>query len=394
MIKLLLPLFFSFGICLVGCDEKKSEGTDVDGTDDSDIAQEDMPEVADLADLEVDPEMPADSMEDPEGDPEADAVQDTEADADAGDIHEDEACVHETDEEFCHRLLAECGELTAADNCGSERTVSSCGECVDETFWECVYGSDTARTCEDVDECATDNGGCGDEAFWTCTNNEGAAPTCTDRCVAGHTAIALPIVIRDFSVAHPDMENGIGVDLGIVEASLGSDGKAVYANPGGTTPTTSGSANFDQWYRDVSGINIAFEQVISLLEISSTEFQYSNTSFFPIDGLGWGNEGYVHNYHFTTELRFFFRYQGDEQLFFTGDDDVWVFVNERLAIDLGGVHGAMSGSVSLDAATASALGISLGLVYEIAVFQAERHTTESNYRLTLGGFAICPSSSP
>ena len=64
---------------------------------------------------------------------------------------------------------------------------------------------------------------------------------------------------------------------------------------------------------------------------------------------------------------------------------MWVFVNGRLAVDLGGVHGALSGSVSLDAA-AAALGLTVGGIYEVALFQAERHTTQSNYRLTLTGF--------
>ena len=171
---------------------------------------------------------------------------------------------------------------------------------------------------------------------------------------------------------------------------MGTDGKPVYANPGGATLTTSGSVFFDQWYHDVSGINITFEQVMSLTEISSTIFEYNGENFFPIDGLGWGNEGSFHNYHFTTELRFQFRYRGGEQLNFIGDDDVWVFVNERLTIDLGGVHAPMAGSVTLDTATASTLGITLDEVYEIAIFHAERHTTESNYRLVLGDFAVCP----
>lgn len=55
---------------------------------------------------------------------------------------------------------------------------------------------------------------------------------------------------------------------------------------------------------------------------------------------------------------------------------------------MGGVHGAESGSVTLDAATATRFGLTVGRVYEIVVFQAERHTVDSNYRLTLGGFNL------
>src|ERR1700742_1458988 len=51
-------------------------------------------------------------------------------------------------------------------------------------------------------------------------------------------------VIRDFSISgathHPDFENALGDDRGIVTPLLGSDFKPVYANTSGTTPTTSG----------------------------------------------------------------------------------------------------------------------------------------------------------
>jgi fibro-slime domain-containing protein len=76
---------------------------------------------------------------------------------------------------------------------------------------------------------------------------------------------------------------------------------------------------------------------------------------------------------------------------FVGDDDVWVFVNKALAVDLGGIHMPVSGSVTLDATTASKFGLVNGQVYEVVVFQAERQTTGSSYKLTLTGFNSAPS---
>jgi len=60
------------------------------------------------------------------------------------------------------------------------------------------------------------------------------------------------------------------------------------------------------------------------------------------------HQGRAHNYHFTSEIRYWFEYQGGESLAFRGDDDVWVFLNGKLAVDLGGIHNPLNGSVSLD----------------------------------------------
>jgi fibro-slime domain-containing protein len=105
-------------------------------------------------------------------------------------------------------------------------------------------------------------------------------------------------------------------------------------------------------------------------------YSYQNNSFFPIDNQLWGNEGQGHNFHFTTEIHVSFQYNGGETFTFTGDDDVWVFINKQLVIDLGGVHGAANANVQLDT-----LGLAPGGIYPLDVFHAERHTVQSNFRI-------------
>jgi hypothetical protein len=55
------------------------------------------------------------------------------------------------------------------------------------------------------------------------------------------------------------------------------------------------------------------------------------------------------------------------------------------------VHSPTSGSFTLDAATASTYGLTSGDLYEIAVFQDERQTTSSTFKMTLSGFNISSS---
>jgi fibro-slime domain-containing protein len=259
---------------------------------------------------------------------------------------------------------------------------------------DCSAGA-CVSTCGDGIKLSTDTEQCDDG---NAVNRDGCSKTCKIesgwKCplvgAAAVTQLVLPIVIRDFKAyaggtGHIDFENYNGADADMVTTTLGSDGKPVYAGQTGN-PSTHGQAAFDQWYRDVAGVNQTFVQSITLTKQLDGTFVYDNAAFWPIDNLGWGNEGNNHNFHFTSEVRYWFEYKRGQKLDFRGDDDVWVFVNRIRAVDLGGVHGPADGSITLDAANEAAYGLTEGNIYEIVVFQAERHTTGSNYKLTLSDF--------
>jgi fibro-slime domain-containing protein len=223
--------------------------------------------------------------------------------------------------------------------------------------------------------------------------------------MAAPTSITLTGTVRDFHDSHPDFEYVIsGLETGIVQSTLGLDGKPVYAKgDGSSSVSTTGQENFDQWYNDVLGINLSTTIDLTLNETSpgSGIYAYSNSEFFPIDDMLFGNEGNPHNYHFTMEIHTQFTYQVGQKFHFIGDDDLWTFIDHELVMDLGGVHGAISGDVDLDT-----LGLTPGTTYDFDIFFAERHTVESNFHtetsivfeqpvipapgaILLGGIGVC-----
>jgi len=206
----------------------------------------------------------------------------------------------------------------------------------------------------------------------------GGGSTGSNGC--GTTILA---VIRDFQADYKNFEGKTGDDRGMVQPMLGADRKPVWAH---TTPTktVADPAQLDSWYRNVDGLNKPFTIDFWFQPNGMTTSSFESTAFFPLDGLGWGDDGAddsgkMHNFHFTTEIHTSFKYNGGETFKFTGDDDVWVFINSQLAIDLGGVHIAESQSIDIDA-QASALGLTKGQVYPFDMFQNERHTSQSNFR--------------
>ena len=265
-----------------------------------------------------------------------------------------------------------------------------------------------SEECDDGNSVAGD--GCDDtcliEDGWTCELASGELPE----------ELVLPVVYRDFIhkpvpesgySRHPDFErfSGSNATLGLVAPLLGIDGKPVYtgiceqgqaldAEECPYSAQTTSQANFDQWYRDTEEVNVPVLDSLTFTRNPDDTYVFDGQGgLFPLDEAGWVAStppreilSSTHNFGFTSELRYWFEYRGGEFLEFEGDDDVWVFVGGHLLVDIGGLHPSRKASITLDEDVAATYGLEKGRVYEIALFHAERHTNQSNFKLTIGGF--------
>jgi fibro-slime domain-containing protein len=317
------------------------------------------------------------------------------------------------------------------------------------------------EACDDGNVRAGD--GCSD----TCTIEPGFA--CSDLESEPPPSLSLPVVLRDFIGKDRSLVTGCDSPItmpgtskpcfhidfnrlsestpaGVVEDALDASGRPVYScpdpaggcamNPGHVPNrdrfTYNGKGAFRAWYDSSSPFVSEVVENLTLARVAASGVYVFDSSpsggFYPLDGQGWVARGLesatkgclgdaLHNVSFTSETHFWFEYQGGESFEFVGDDDLWVFVNGQLTLDLGGVHGARTarfqlgpvdddGNGTLEVAVGSArtrnqlrndwadpsdfshveLGLSVGGVYEVSMFHAERNECGSNFKVTLKDF--------
>ena len=119
------------------------------------------------------------------------------------------------------------------------------------------------------------------------------------------------------------------------------------------------------------------------------KFQVLKTCF-PPDAVDSAKQRRYKRLWHTTEIHTFFEYRKTEIFEFTGDDDVWVYLNGILAVDVGGVHASKTQSIDLSRdAAAERFNMTVGGIYTFDMFQAERKCEASNFGITTTLSAPC-----
>ncbi len=243
-------------------------------------------------------------------------------------------------------------------------------------------------------------------------------------------SIKVPVTFYDFHSdgSNPDFEPGLhlggtigaaqnlGLHLNEVQTTLDAQRKPIL----GTTPYF--SQRVAKWFRQwtpgdftvpvysatgaylndaTSTTDTAYKNVVipdsltfHLVPGTAGVYRINNPNFFVLDGRGFGaddpgGQNPPHNFGFTMELHWEFTYQTGLTFEFSGDDDVWVFINGQRVIDLGGIHGTTTAQVNLDN---TPLGMNVGQKYKLDLFYAERHVVGSDIEITTNVISALPAT--
>ena len=157
------------------------------------------------------------------------------------------------------------------------------------------------------------------------------------------------------------------------------DTPAVPGNP--DDGSISSPETFSEWFRDVLGTNQSMLVTVGGGIAEDGEFagmyEINIPQFYPIDDVLLGNDG-EHNNFFTFEIvaEFVYDAQAGQTLYFITDDDAWIFVENQLVADLGGINGSSEQWVDMDR-----LNLTDGEAYRIRIFKADRSDASSRFHL-------------
>jgi fibro-slime domain-containing protein len=149
----------------------------------------------------------------------------------------------------------------------------------------------------------------------------------------------------------------------------------------GPFSTISGASSFGNWWtKAATNVESVFSMTLSNAA-NPLVYTFASTSFFPAGtNAPW----------YTYEVHSWITYRGGEVFTFAvcgaraaaagcrsqrvlraqSSDDLWLFINGVLRIDLGGVHPTATGSVALDS-----LGLTVNQTYSFDIFYAHRGRT-------------------
>lgn len=142
------------------------------------------------------------------------------------------------------------------------------------------------------------------------------------------------------------------IEQGLVEYELNEKYLPVATGAGKMMPDR-GLTDLTRWFENVDGKSKAYTGTLKLTYEAGAEFSFESDEFYPLDEVDFSAGDSVnekHNKLFTMNfvVPFTVTASGEENFEITADDDTFVFVGNRLVLDMGGIHEASTGKLSIN----------------------------------------------
>ena len=226
-----------------------------------------------------------------------------------------------------------------------------------------------------------------------------------DECVNMYDASNNDILkTRQFEWSECDYHNK-EIENNLVDYELNENHFPVFQS-GELTPNK-GIGETQRWYDAVDGKSASFLGTLGLkYEAQGADFYFSRDGFYPLDEVKFSDgdsvnkDGHNHLFTMTFAVPFMTLANGAERFEITADDDTFVFVGDKLAIDMGGVHGPVTGvfEITDEGEVYSAVGdqelgytgirLKAGDGSMVRIFHADRDSSESVFGVRFSGMNI------
>ena len=196
------------------------------------------------------------------------------------------------------------------------------------------------------------------------------------------------------------------VEQGLVENTLSEEYLPVATGNGKLVPNQ-GLKDIDSWFKAVEGKSKNYTGTLKLgYQATGAEFAFFHDNFYPLDGAEFSDgdpvnkDGHNHLWTMDFAVPFTVLASGNEEFVIRADDDTFVYIGDKLVLDMGGVHDAVTGRFVIQAngEVYAAVGKE-GLAYSgikldagdgsiMRIFHADRDSAGSVFEVRIKGMNI------
>ena len=195
------------------------------------------------------------------------------------------------------------------------------------------------------------------------------------------------------------------LEKGLVEYELNEEHFPVFK--AGRLTTNRGLGDASRWFQAVEGKSASYLGTLGLkFEVAGSDFYFHRDEFYPMDevkfseGDSVNRDGHNHLFTMSFAVPFTALLNGEEKFEITADDDTFVYVGDKLVIDMGGVHDAMTGAFAIhdDGEVYASSGneemaytgvkLNTGDGTMVRIFHADRDAEDSVFGVNFSGMNI------